>query len=390
MSTPPFEIREIYLDNAATARPRPEVVEEMSRVMAEAFGNASSRHSRGLLAAKKILGAEEALTSLVGAGPWKVIFTSGGTESNNLALCGYSPRGKRTKLVTTDLEHASITETAQALSARGVSFEEATGGLLGVVEPGAIFARVDDQTALVSVTHLSGEMGTIQPVAETAGGVKRLQKNCRFHTDAVQALPQLGRLSLCPEIDSVSISAHKIGGPQGVGALLCRPNALPRPLLFGGDQQQGIRPGTFNLPGIVGFGEAARLFSIEREAGISRMQRLCDRLIGEIVSRVEGAALLGDPAARAPGIAVMAFDNVVSEVLLHALEKRGVLASSSSACHSTRKDPPRCLVNAGLRRSQGAVRFSLSTQTTTKEVDGAIAAVSQAVAAFRSGRVGDL
>jgi cysteine desulfurase len=258
------------------------------------------------------------------------------------------------------------------------------------VDADAICALVDDQTAMVSVTHAAGEMGTVQPIAEIAKKVKHLQKACRIHTDAVQALPQLGRLALCPEIDMVTVSSHKILGPQGIGALLLRPNSLPRPLLFGGDQQQGIRPGTLNLPGIVGFGEAARIFAAERDEGVVRMRALCDRLIQEIVSTVGGAALLGNPAARAPGLAVIAFDNVESEVLLHTLEKRGVLASSSSACHSTRKDPPRCLIHAGLRHDQGAVRFSLSTKTTTEDIDGAVAVVSQAVAAFRSGRIGDV
>jgi cysteine desulfurase len=243
---------------------------------------------------------------------------------------------------------------------------------------------------MVSVTHTAGEMGTVQPIAEIAKGVKRLQQKCRMHTDAVQALPQLGHLAICPEVDMVTVSAHKIGGPQGVGALLVRPNALPRPLLFGGDQQQAVRPGTFNLPGIAGFGEAARIFAEERDAGIHAMRTLCNRLILEIVSRVEGASLLGDPSSRAPGIAVIAFDNMESEVLLHALENLGVLASSSSACHSARKDPPRCLVHAGLRHGQGAVRFSLSTKTTPQDIDGAVAAVSQAVSAFRRGRFGDL
>lgn len=384
------ETKEIYLDNAATTRPWPEVIETVNRAMAEGFGNASSNHRRGLSAAREVLRAEAAIVDVVGGGPWKVIFTSGGTESDGLAILGSAPKAKRTKLVATDLEHAAVTETGQALAARGGVFEEVTGGLSGRVSPEAVLSRVDERTAMVSVTYAAGELGTVQPVADIARAVKRVEPKCRVHTDAVQALPQLGVLDLCPEVDMVTVSAHKIHGPQGVGALLCRPGALPRPQLFGGDQQQSVRPGTLNLPGIAGFGEAARLFAERRGAGIPKMRALCDRLTEGITGSVEGAHLLGDPSVRAPGIAVIAFDRIKSEVLLHILEMRGVIASASSACHSSRRAPPRSLVNAGLRGDQGAVRFSLTLDTTKEEIDGAIAAVSQAVLAFRQGRIGDL
>ncbi len=381
---------EIYLDNAATTAPWPEVTEAVARCMRDGFGNASSRHRRGLAAAREVERAEEFILDLVGGGPWKVVFTSGGTEADVSALLGSVPKAKRNVLVTSDLEHAAVTETAIALQSKGGRYVEVSGGASGVVKPSEVAASVDRETALVSITALAGEMGTVQPVVEIAKQVKQREPRCRMHTDAVQALPQLGRLPLCPEIDMVTISAHKIHGPQGIGALLCRANALPRPLLFGGDQQSGVRPGTFNLPGIVGFGEAARLFGARRDEGIAAMRTLCDRLAAGIAQAVEGARLLGDPTARAPGIAVCAFDGVTSEVLLHTLEMRGVLASSSSACHSTRKDPPRCLVNAGLARNQGAVRFSLTLDTTREEIDGAIGAVTEAVRALRSGRVGEL
>ncbi len=379
--------QEIYLDNAATTKPWPDVVDAVTKMMSEGFGNASSPHARGLAAAREVLKAEAAILDLVGCGPWKVIFTSGGTESDVLAIHGSVPKGKRNKFVTTDLEHAAITESAKALVASGNAFVQISGGTRGVINPTDVALAVDDQTALVSVAHAAGEMGTIQPISEIAETVKNKQPRCRLHTDAVQALPQLGRLALCAEVDMLSISAHKIHGPQGIGALLVRPNAVPRPILFGGDQQSGIRPGTFNLPGIVGFGVAARLFAERRDNEIPKMRILCNTLIKGILDTVEGTSTLGDPSARLPGIAVIAFDDIKSEVLLHALEMSGVTASSSSACHSTRKDPPKCLLNAGLRRDQGSVRFSLTFDTTQQEISRAIVAVSEAVKAFRKGRV---
>lgn len=381
--------KEIYLDNAATTSPWPEVTAVVTQCMGSGFGNPSSRHRRGLAAAREVLRAEESILSLVGSGPWKVFFTSGGTEADVLAVLGSVPKAKRTAIITSDLEHAAVTASAQQSALLGGRVLEVSGGKSGRVNPEDIAALVDKETAMVSITALAGEIGTVQPIVEIARRVKQLEPKCRVHTDAVQALPQLGRLDLCPEIDMISLSAHKIHGPQGIGALLCRPNALPRPLLFGGDQQQSVRPGTLNVPGIAGFGEAARLFSVRRDAGISKMRALCDHLIDGIMQTTAGATLLGDAAARAPGMAVIAFDNVRSEVLLHTLELHGVFASSSSACHATRKHPPRSFVNAGLRTGQGAIRFSLTLGMTEEEIDGAIVAVSQAVAAFRSGRIGE-
>ena len=237
-----------------------------------------------------------------------------------------------------------------------------SAGSSGVVDPDDFAAAVDETTALVSLVHVASEMGTTQPVEQVARLVKRAAPRCRVHVDAVQAAAQLGVLDYSAAVDMVSISAHKIHGPQGVGALLLRPGVVPRQLICGDDQQEGIRPGTFNLPGIVGFGVAAAMTA---EHGQEMVERMASQ-----------------------GMVVLAVEGVRSQVLLHALEMRGVLASSGSACHSRRTRPPRCLVDAGLGSREGAVRFSLGPDTKDAQIDAAAAAMVDSVISVREGRAG--
>ncbi|MCP4674655.1 MAG: cysteine desulfurase [Deltaproteobacteria bacterium] len=379
---------EVYLDNAATTRPWPEVIDAVSRAMGDGFGNASSLHSRGLAAARAVTGACDAIEEVVGSGPWRVVFTSGGTEADAMAVLGSAPRGKRDTVVTTTVEHAAVTEACRQVVDRGGRLVEVEAGLSGVIDPDAVGDAVDEKTALVSVVHVANEIGTVQPVADMARIVKAKAPGCRIHVDAVQALAQIDALDYPPEVDMVSISAHKIHGPQGIGALLLRKDVRPRPLVFGGDQQEGLRPGTFNLPGIAGFSTAIGMLDSHRKDGIARMNTLSERLIREIMSGMEGVRQLGDSACRAPGMVVLAIEGVTSEVLLHTLEARGVLAASGSACHSTRKQPPRCLRDAGLETNEGAVRLSLSSQTTSTEIDVAVDVIAEAIDAVRTGRMG--
>jgi cysteine desulfurase len=378
---------EIYLDNASTTRPWPEVVEAVARAMGDGFGNASSLHRRGLAAARVIASAQEAVAALVGGGDWKVVFTSGGSEADALAVLGSAPRGKRDAVITSTVEHSAVEEAARRLASQGARHIAISAGRTGVVDPTALGEAVGERTALVSVTHVANEMGTAQPIAEIAARAKARAPKCRVHVDAVQAAAQLARLDYPLEVDMVSISAHKLHGPQGVGALLVRPAVSVRPLLTGGDQQDGVRPGTLNLPGIAGFGAAAALIAARRRDAVPRMAALASRLILGACG-VPGVRALGDEGARAPGIAVLAVDGVMPEVLLHALEMRGVLASSGAACHARRSEPPLCLRDAGLGRGEGAVRFSLSFDTAPDEIEGAVAAFADAVAAVRAGSAG--
>lgn len=382
----PFD--EIYLDNAATTQAWPEVIAEVQAAMESDFGNASARHRRGLAAARKVVAAERAIENAVG-GAWRVIFTSGGTESDTTAVYGSVPKGKRNGVIATTVDHAAVDEACKAVTQKGGRVVRIGAGTSGVVKPEAVAAAIDDRCALVCVAYVAGEMGTVQPVADIADAVKHASPRCRVHVDAVQALGRLDRLELPESVDTVALSAHKIHGPQGIGALLIRPHLSLRPLLFGGDQQGGIRPGTLNLPGIVGFHAAIEKLTRIKPVSIPRMAALTDKLIVGLAAQLDGTTPLGDPQYRAPGMAVLSFDGVTSEVLLHALEDRGILASAGSACHATRKEPPAVLVDAGLRRGAGAIRFSLSLRTTEAEIDAAISAIIDAVRAVRAGRAGE-
>ena len=380
---------EIYLDNAATTRPWPQAIAAVCAALGDDFGNASSLHRRGTAAARAIGDASDAVAALVGGGEWKVVFTSGGSEADAMAVLGTVPRGRRDTLVTSTVEHAAVEEAGKRLAAAGARHVEIVAGVNGVVDPVAVLAAVDERTALVSVTHVANEMGTVQPVAEIAARVKAKAPRCRVHVDAVQAAAQCARLDYPPAVDMVSISAHKLHGPQGVGALLLRPDVAVRPLFEGGDQQGGLRPGTLNYPGIAGLGAAAKEITARRGAAVPAMAALGARLSSGICGAAPGVRTLGAVESRAPGIIVMAVEGVRSEVLLHALEMRGVLASSGAACHARRSEPPRCLRDAGLRGSEGSVRFSLSYDTTADEVERAVAAFAAAVAAVRAGRAGE-
>ncbi len=381
-----FASQEIYLDNAATTKPWPQVREAVANALESGFGNASSLHKRGLDAARQIAQAADHVKDLAGSREWRVVFTSGGSESITTAVLGTVPKGKRDTVITSTVEHAAVEDACKLVAQRGGRVVELSAGSSGVVDPDDFAVAVDERTALVSLVHVASEMGTVQPVEQVARLVKRAAPRCRVHVDAVQAAAHLGVLDYSAAVDMVSISAHKIHGPQGVGALLLRPGVMPRRLICGGDQQEGVRPGTFNLPGIVGFGVAAAMTKERGQKMIERMASQSQELIRKVVGEVNGVRLLGDRQARAPGIVVLAVEGVRSQVLLHALEMRGVLASSGSACHSRRTRPPRCLTDAGLLSKEGAVRFSLGPDTNDAQIDAAAAAMVDSVIAVREGR----
>ncbi len=381
-------MKEIYLDNAATTRPSTEVIEAMARVMAEGLGNPSSLHRPGVAAAERIERATRIVRQAVGSGTWRVVFTSGGTESDNLAVLGTAKRGKRNRIVTTGLEHPAVEGACRQAAALGAELTVVSAAVRGVVDVDELVAAVDERTSLVSVIHVSNELGTLQPVEAIAKRVKQKAPRCRVHVDGVQAFAQLAGVTYPDEVDMVSLSSHKIHGPGGVGALLLRPEVTPRPLLFGGDQQGQLRPGTLNLAGIVGFGTAVSGLSANRREGAARMGGLTDRLVEGVTSGCDGIRPLGDPRARAPGIVTLAVDRVPGEVLLHTLELHGIVAASGAACHASRRKPSAGLIDAGLRDDQGAVRMSLSMETTTDEIDAAIGAICAAVEAVRKGRTG--
>jgi len=376
----------VYLDNAATTRVDPRVREAMLPWLGDRFGNPSSVHGPGQEALCALDEARKSVASAVGHGPWRVVFTSGGTEADNLAVLGSAPRGRRKKVVLSAIEHPAVDAPCRELASRGVELR-VVDAPRGVIDPEALAAEADETTALVALIHVQNEIGTIQPVAEAARLVKRQAPQAFIHIDAVQALGQLPDLDLPDEADLVAVSSHKVHGPKGVGALLYRPHIALRPMLFGGAQQDRVRPGTENVPGIVGFGKACELLQEERKSSSQRMAGLSRHLRERLLADIEGLVILGRSDGLAPGTFSIGVKGVKSEVLLRVLEKRGIVASAGAACHSAHAEPSVAVRQAGLPEGWGALRLSLSRFTTPEEIDKGAEAVVDSVRSIREGRV---
>lgn len=379
----------IYLDNSATTRVRPEAAEAVRRAMEEEFGNPSSAHGLGLRAERAVREAREAVARGLGVDPDEVVFTSGGTEANNLAILGAARALRRRggHVITTRVEHPSVLRACEVLEEEGFRVTRLGVDRAGRIDAGALEQALDAETILVSVMHVNNEVGAVQPLDEVAAVLARRRRDGLplWHVDAVQSF---ARLPLAPRrlgIDLVTLSAHKIHGPKGCGALYARRGVLLKPLLVGGGQEGGRRSGTENVPGIAGFGVAARLALAEREEAAGRMARLRGRLVEGILAAVPWARLNGPGGDGAPHIASIAFPGVRGEVLIHALEERGVYASTGAACAARRAQPSHVLAAMGLapEEIEGTIRFSLSPFTTAEEVEAAIGAVAEAAAELR-------
>jgi cysteine desulfurase len=363
----------IYLDNHATTRVDPRVVEAMAPYWSQDYGNAASHgHVLGWRAEEAVEQARESLASALGAEPREIVFTSGATEANNLALLGAAeaaPVG-RNHLVSVATEHPSVLDPCRALEARGFELTILPVDADGRIEPEAVAASLRDSTRLVSVMAANNEIGVLQPVAEI--GALCRERGVLFHTDAVQAF---GKVPLdVDEADLLSISAHKIYGPKGVGALYVRarrPRVRLEPRVFGGGHERGLRSGTLPVPLIVGFAWAAELCLAEREAEAVRLAELRDRLLVRLRGSLEGVALNGDPRRRLPANLNLAFAGVDADQLL--VELRGVALSTGSACSSATPGPSHVLTALGLpeERVRASLRMGLGRFTTLEEVDRA-------------------
>ncbi len=392
-------VRAVYLDNSATTRARPEVVRAVVSALEETYGNPSSPHGLGFRAERLVKEAREAVARALGAEPGEVVFTSGGTEANNLALVGaaHALRRRGRRVITTRVEHPSVLRACERLEEEGFEVVYLPVDRLGLISPADMAAALTPDTILVSIQHVNNEVGTVQPLPEVARVLGRGPGAPAgagtglplWHVDAVQSL---GKLSLDVRrlgVDLVSLSAHKIHGPKGCGALYVRTGVKLRPLLVGGGQEGGLRAGTENVPGIAGFGAAVRLALAEREEAAARLAALRDRLAEGILRAVPQArlngALAGRPSEAAPHIVSVAFPGLRGEVLVHALEERGVYASTGAACSARRHAASHVLRALGLDPAavEGTLRFSLSPLNTEEDVDAAVAAVGEAVAALR-------
>ena len=361
----------IYLDHAATTPMRPEVRAAMEPYLsADGFGNPSSLHADGQRAKRALDAARDTLAQALGGQFSEITFTSGGTEADNAALVGVLlARGPGSHLVTTQIEHEAVRETADFLKKLGFGVTFVPVDEFGRVSPQVIADALTDRTALVSVMHANNEVGTVQPLREIADTVHA--RGAYLHTDAVQTFGQLPLDVHALGADLVTLSAHKVYGPKGAGALYVRSSVPIEPLLHGGGQERERRGGTENVPAVVGFGEAVRLMLPEREAEAMRLTELRDQLLGALRHRLPEIVLNGHPTERLPNNLNVSFPGLDAETLLLALDRAGISASSGSACTSGSIEPSHVLTAMGLPedRVRSAIRLTLGRGTTPEQID---------------------
>jgi cysteine desulfurase len=377
-------VERIYLDHNATTPLDPRVLEAMVPVLREGFGNASSLHWFGQRARAAVDEARGEVAALVGASPAEIVFTGSGTEADNLALRGVAAAGRepRRKILYSAVEHHAVVHTARALAEEGVPVEAVRVNADGVLDLDDLRAKLDERTALVAVMHANNETGLLQPMAE----VVRMagERGALVHCDAVQAAGKVPLDVRALGVDLLALSAHKIYGPQGVGALFVRRGTRMKPFLRGGAQERNRRPGTENVAGIVGLGRAAALAAKALAADASRAAALRDRLESRLLT-IEGARRNGE-GPRVPNTVNVSFERTEAESLLLALDLEGLAVSTGAACAAGAMEPSHVLRAMGLspERVQGSVRFSLGRSTTEAEVDRAAELVAAAVARQRA------
>jgi cysteine desulfurase len=362
----------VYFDYNATTPLAPDVTEAVVRATRETFGNASSVHHFGQQAKAAMDDARTAVAALVNGDPSEVVFTSGGTESDNFAIRGAAealePTGRR-HLIASAIEHEAVLNTFRALARRGWRTTLLPVDHTGIVSPERLRDAISDETALVSVMHANNEIGTIQPVAALAAIAH--ERGALMHTDAVQSVGKIPVDLRALGVDLLSLSAHKFNGPKGAGALWIKRGTRMQPIVTGGKHERNRRAGTENVPAIAGLGVAAQLAAKKLSSESARVAALRDRLEAGIVGNVPGTAVNGDPRTRVPNTTNISFDRVEAESLLIALDLEGIAVSTGSACSSGTLEPSHVLKAMGLaaHRTQNSLRFSLGMFSTEEEVD---------------------
>lgn len=381
---------EAYLDNAATTRVFPEVRDIMLQVMEKDFGNPSSRHTKGIEAEGYVTKAVQQIAGTLKCQPKEIILTSGGTESNNMALIGTALANRRAgkHVITTRIEHASIHEPFGRLEQMGYEAQYLPVDHNGHLQPEVLEEAVREDTLLVSVMMVNNEMGAVEDIKKLVAVAKQKNPNVIFHVDAIQAY---GKYKIVPKrlgIDMMSVSGHKIHGPKGSGFLYVRDGVKISPIILGGGQQRGMRSGTENVPAIAGLGEAVRLIYQQHSEKVERLYALKQRLIDGLTA-MEGVSINGinglSLTETAPHIVSASFDGIKSEVMLHALAQEGVYVSSGSACSSNHPDLSGTLKAIGVedRLLDSTLRFSFSVLSTEEEVDHALEAVAKVLPQLR-------
>ena len=364
---------EVYLDNSATTKCLPDVAKLMTKIMCEDYGNPSSMHNKGVEAEMHLRKAKETFARLLKVQEKEILFTSGGTESDNIALIGTAMAHCREgrHIITTQIEHPAILQTCAFLEEQGFQITYLPVDRNGVVSLAALEKAMTRQTILVSIMHTNNEIGALQPIAEAGELIKRMNPNTIFHVDAVQGF---GKSRIYPKkmnIDLLSVSGHKIHGPKGVGFLYINEKVRIRPIIFGGGQQKGMRSGTENVPGIAGMALAAEEAYRDFDEKMDYLYGIKQHFI-EGVCRIEGTKVNGKTGRdSAPHVVSVSIQGVRSEVMLHALEEKGIYISAGSACASNKPSTSATLKAIGVEKQylDSTLRFSFSIYTTQEEID---------------------
>ena len=376
----------IYLDYAATTPTHPEVVKAMLPYFTDAFGNPSSIYSYGQEAKGAIEEARVKVADLIGARDEEIIFTSGGTEADNFALKGvaYANEPKGNHVITSSIEHHAVIETCKFLERRGFRITYLPVDEYGLVDPSDVKKAITNKTILISVMQANNEMGTVEPIAEI--GRIAQEAGIYFHTDAVQTAGHIPVDVNELGVDLLSMSAHKLYGPRGVGALYIRKGTKLLPFMHGGEQERRRRASTENVPGIVGFGKAVELAQQEMSQEAKRLAYLRDQLIKGLLERIDHARLNGHPIMRLPNNVNISVDYVEGESMLLNLDLEGICASTGSACSSSSLEPSHVLLAMGLSHEQahGSLRFTLGKWTTEEEIEQVLDTLPRIVAKLRA------
>lgn len=378
---------EVYLDNSATTRCFDEVAQLMMKISCEDYGNPSSMHHKGVEAERYLRYARETLAKILKVNEKEIFFTSGGTESDNIAIIGTAMANHRTgrHLITTQIEHPAVIQTMKYLEAQGFRVTYLPVDRQGKIRLEDLQEAICKETILVSIMHTNNEIGTIEPIAEAGELIKRINPATVFHVDAVQGF---GKFRIYPSrmnIDLLSVSAHKIHGPKGVGFLYINDKVKINPIIYGGGQQKGMRSGTENVPGIAALARAAEIMYSNLDADMNRLYELRDMFINGVsqIDNVKVNGCMGNESAA--HIVSLSVGGVRSEVLLHALEDRGIYVSAGSACSSNKPQPSATLKAIGVEKDllHSTIRFSFSVFTTEEEIQYTVQTLREIVPELR-------
>lgn len=379
---------EAYLDNSATTSVIPEVAELVCKIMVKDYGNPSSMHLKGVEAERYIRTAKETFAKIMRVSEKEIIFTSGGTESDNMAIIGSALANKRRgkHIITTVIEHPAVLEAFRFLEEQGFEVTYLPVNNYGIVEAETLKSSLREDTILVSVMYVNNEIGALEPIGELGKIIKDYNKDIIFHVDAVQAFGKFRIYPYKDNVDLMSISSHKIHGPKGVGVLFIKDKTKIRPITFGGGQQKNMRSGTENVPGIAGMALAASILYEKFDEDIDRMYELKKYFVDE-VKKIEGTTVNGLTARdSAPHVVSVSFEGITrSEVLLHALEDKGIFVSSGSACASNHPALSGTLQSIGVKKEllTSTLRFSFSIFTTKEELEYTIATINELLPVLR-------